>query len=550
MNNVFNGLESIKENLNSTFDEFEIEIEKELELQALNYVDEGDVIELDDIMGPSYGSQSESSIEVSNRGGLRFVNIDFTGDQFEVNQSEYEEIKVAIDNIIKGESNEVVEEAIDTISKYGERALKVVFSFARKFDLDDDYVYNDLKELLNRICLRNLKARDTIVAVLIGANSKPHIRLAMVAAGEVRERNAVSYICENLKDVDLFDIAFDALLDIRDISSIESLLDSIDETEDRNEERRGFIMNRTKYFVDFGKDVIPSVLRRYNNSEPWNKSVYGKLLGEFEEDIIPYLQAYIEDEVDAKKLDGLYRLLGRLDSDKVADILVDSYRQGRNKKSAIIGLGHVKSDNAVELQKEILRDGSENSEILETVMTSLAFVTSKYDKEEVADLLKRYINSSDTRMKIHAIFAMARMDYSEYLDKYMKFLASDNVYERKAAARLITKFRNHQITEICKRCISMDQWEAMYVLNALTRRKTFEQKVGEYLLELLEKSSYLLKIEIYHIIGNTANTKNEILPADVLFRELDRSDNNSEKAVLNEIISKMRKVKVLPNYMA
>ena len=87
-------------------------------------------------------------------------------------------------------------------------------------------------------------------------------------------------------------------------------------------------------------------------------------------------------------------------------------------------------------------------------------------------------------------------------------------------------------------------------LNSLTRRKTFDPKVGEYLLRLLEVSSYLLKIEIYNIIGNTANTKNEILPADILFRELDRSTNNSEKAVLNEIISKMRKVKVLPNYKA
>lgn len=550
MNNVLNGLDSIKNGFNGVFDEFEAEVEKELELQALNYVDDESVIELDDIMGPSYGSQSESSIEVSNRGGLRYVNIDFTGDQFEVNQSEYEEIKKAIDDIIKGESNEIVEEAIETISKYGERALKVVFSFARKFDLDDNYVYNDLKELLNRLCLRNLKARDTIVAVLIGANSKPHIRLAMVAAGEVRERNAVTYICKNLKDEDLFDIAFDALLDIRDITSIDAMLDSIDETEDRNEERRGFILSRTNDFVDFGKDIIPSVLRRYNNSEPWNKPVYGKLLGEFEEDIIPYLQAYIEDETDPKKLDGLYRLLGRLDSDKVADILVESYRQGRNKKSAIIGLGHVKSDNSVELQKEILRDGVESSHILEEVMVSLSFVTNKSDKEEVAELLRRYLVSNDRRIRIHATFTMARMDYDEYLGKYIEYLASEDVYERRVAARLITKFRNSHITEICRRCVDMDQWEAVYVLNSLTRRKTFDPKVGEYLLRLLEVSSYLLKIEIYNIIGNTANTKNEILPADILFRELDRSTNNSEKAVLNEIISKMRKVKVLPNYKA
>lgn len=548
MSNVFNKLNALKESFDGIFDEFEAEVEKELELQALNYVDESDVIELDDIMGPSYGSQSETSIEVSNRGGLRYVNIDFTGDQFEVNQSEYEEIKVAIDAIIKGESNETVEKAIETISKYEDRALKVVFSFARKFDLDDNYIYNDLKELLNRICLRNLKARDTIVAVLIGANSKPHIRLAMVAAGEVRERNAITYICKNLKDNELFDIAFDALLDIRDVSSIEAMLDSIDATEDRNEERRGFILSRTSDFVDFGVDIIPNVLKRYNNCEPWNKPVYGKLLGEFEEDIIPYLQDYIEDEVDPKKLDSLYILLGRLDSDKVADILVDSYRKGSNKKSAIMGLGHVKSENSIELQKEILRDGVESSQILEEVIVSLSFVTNKYDKEEVIELLRRYLSSSDIRMRIHATFAMAKLDDGQYLNKYMKYLASENMYERKTAARLIPKFRNSHITEICKRCIDMDQWEAMYILNALTRRKTFEPKVGEYLLKLLESSSYLLKIEIYNIIGNTANTKNEIIPADVLFKELDRSNNSSEKAVLNEIIDKMKKVKVLPTH--
>lgn len=536
------------EELESMYDEFEIEIERELENQAQNYSDEEDNIFMDDLMGPSYGSQGEGSVEVANRGGLRYVSIDFSGDQFEVSQAEYEVIKGAVDEIIKSESNESVEAAIDTIAGYGSKAVKVLFSFARKFDLDDDYQYSDLKELLNRLCLRDLKARDTIVAVLIAANSKPHIRLAMVAAGEVREKNAVEYICKNLKDRDLFDVAFDALLDIRDVKAIESLLDSIDETQDRDEERRGFIMKRTEYFVDFGKSIIPTVLHRYNECDVWNKPVYGKLLAEFEEDIIPSLQEFIEKETDKKRMDGLYRLLGRLHSDKAADMLVDSYRQGVNKKAAIIGLGHVKSESSMELQKEILREGKEDCFILEEVMSSLAFSTKLSDKEEVAEILGRYLESNDMRMRIHATFAMARMDQRGYMDKYISYLSSDNIYDRKTAARLITKFKTVQITEICKKCLDIPQSKAMYVLNALTKRKTFEPNTGQYLLELLNCSDYLLKIEIYNIIGNTANTKNEILPSDILFNQLDKSETKSERAVLEEIIARMRKVKVLPGY--
>lgn len=530
-------------------DEFELKIEKELELQAQNYIDEGDAIDLDGIMGPSYGSQSEGSIEVVNRGGLRRVSIDFSGENFEVNQKEYEEIKQAVDDIIIGESNESVDDAIDRIAKYGSRAVKVVFSFARKFDLENDYQYNDLKELLNRLCLRDLKARDTIVAVLMGANSKPHIKLAMVAAGEVREKNAVKYICKTLEDRDLFDVAFDALLDIREVEAVTPMLDIIDKTEDKDEERRGYLLKRSEYFVDFGKCIIPEVMDKYNNCDPWNKPIFAKILGDFEEDIIPSLQEFMEKETDARKLDSLYRLLGKLKSDKAADILVEAYRRGQNKKSAIIGLGHVRSHSSIELQKEILREGKENSFILEEVIVSLAFAANVNNREEIVELLGRYLKSYDPRVRIHAVLAMARMGYDEYLDEYMECLSSQNVSERKTAERLIHKLKTVQITEMCKKCLDLPQSEAVNVLHTLTKRKIFEPRAGEYLAQLLEGSSYLLKIEIYNIIGNTANTKYEVLPPSILFDELEKSANNSEKAVLNEIIARMRKVKVLPGYI-
>ncbi|MBQ3420066.1 MAG: hypothetical protein IJH34_00020 [Romboutsia sp.] len=70
-------LENFKNNLDSfeddIFDDMN-DIEQELNKQALNYKGEEDIIGLDDLMGPSYGSDvNESAVEVENRGGLRYI---------------------------------------------------------------------------------------------------------------------------------------------------------------------------------------------------------------------------------------------------------------------------------------------------------------------------------------------------------------------------------------------------------------------------------------------------------------------------------------------
>ena len=99
----------------------------------------------------------------------------------------------------------------------------------------------------------------------------------------------------------------------------------------------------------------------------------------------------------------------------------------------------------------------------------------------------------------------------------------------------------HQITEILEKCLSLPQNKVTLVLTALTRRKTFNKEAGDILLKLLDKSSYLSNIEIYKIIGNTANTKNEIVPLDVLFDRLDSTSNSSEKMVIEDILSNRSK---------
>ena len=103
----------IEENI---FDDIE-DIERELNEQASNY-EEDEFITLSDYTGPEYGSGSiDTSVEVENRGGLRYIDINFSGENFEVNQEQYEDIKRAIDSIIEGESDSTVELAINEIVK-------------------------------------------------------------------------------------------------------------------------------------------------------------------------------------------------------------------------------------------------------------------------------------------------------------------------------------------------------------------------------------------------------------------------------------------------
>ena len=44
----------------------------------------------------------------------------------------------------------------------------------------------------------------------------------------------------------------------------------------------------------------------------------------------------IQKESDNRKLNSLYRLLGKLNNDKAAQILIDSYNSGKNMRSSIM----------------------------------------------------------------------------------------------------------------------------------------------------------------------------------------------------------------------
>ena len=538
---MIKGLEKLSQYIsndfnNETYDSFN-DIEYILKEQAANY--DEDAVEFDDIMSPMYGA--DDIVEVANRGGLRRVGIGFTSDSFGTTQSEYSQIKNALNELIKGESDESVDDAIDVISKYKDKSIKVVFSYARKFNFNDDNQYNDLKILMNKLCLRSLEGRDTIVAVLIGANSKPHIKLAMLAAGEVREVNAVEYICEKLKDEDLFDIAFDALLDIGDAKAVNSMLEIINDTEKDNEQRIIFLLERASYFVDFGNSIIKSLLEYYNNCNSWLKAIFARMVESFEEDVLQDLLELIEKESDNRKLDSLYRLLGKLNNDKAAQILIDSYNSGKNMKSSIIGLGHIKSESSKKLFRDVLVEGKEESRILEEAVVSLAFMAKHDEVEEYKDLIRPYADSINDRLRIHSNLALARLGDSDSLEKYIYDITDNDTYTRNCATTLINRLKLHQITEILEKCLSLPQNKVTLVLTALTRRKTFNKEAGDILLKLLDKSSYLSNIEIYKIIGNTANTKNEIVPLDVLFDRLDSTSNSSEKMVIEDILSNRSK---------
>lgn len=514
------------------------DIEDILNEQAASY--DEDAVEFDDIMSPMYGS--DDIVEVANRGGLRRVGIGFTSDSFGTTQSEYSQIKNALNKFIKGESDESVDDAIDIISKYKDKSIKVVFSYARKFNFNDYNQYNDLKILMNKLCLRSLEGRDTIIAVLIGANSKPHIKLAMLAAGEVREVNAIDYICEKLDDEDLFNIAFEALLDIGDTKAVNSMLDIINDTEKDNEQRITFLIDKASYFVYFGNSIIKSLLKYYNNCNQWLRPIFARMIESFEEDVLQDLLDLIEKESDNRKLDSLYRLLGRLNNDKVSEILIDSYNSGKNMKSSIIGLGHIKSESSKKLFRDILVEGREESRILGEAILSLAFMAKNNEVEEYKKLIRPYADSINDRLRINSNLALARLGDSNSLEKYIYDITDNDVYTRNCASMLINRLKIHQITEILDKCLSLPENKVTLALTALTRRKTFNKEAGDILLKLLDKSSYLSNIEIYKIIGNTANTKNEIIPLDVLFDRLDSTSNGSEKMVIEDILSNKSKI--------
>lgn len=512
------------------------EIESYLIKQANDYV-ATDVEQeniLDDILSPSFGSNK--SVEVVNRGGLRKVDIGFENNSFNTTQSEYLQIKNALSIFIKGESDESVDDAIDIISSFGDKSIKIVFNFARKFNFDDFYQREDLRILMKNLCLRSLEGRDTIVAVLMDANSNPHIKLAMLAAGEVKEKNAIKYICNKLNNDDLFELAFDALLDICDKDSLDDMFNAILKTKDDDEQRISYLLSVAEYFVDFGNDSIKKIIYYFNTCSPWLRPIFAKILLSFKEDSISFILNAMENERNTKNIEGLCRILGKLNCDKTSDILIEKYKCGNNKKSCIIGLGNTRSYKSVELFKEILRKGKEESSILEEVIVSLSFIARNEDITECIQLIENYAKCEKDRLVIHANLALARMDYSDYLEKYMDNLTSSNKDIRNCASGLINRLKVYQITKILEKCLDLPESKVNLILISLTKRKVFEKECEEIFIKLLDKLSCLANIEIYKIIANTVNTKNEIIPIDVLYEKLDKSNSIHEKNIIKNIL--------------
>ncbi|MGM0501234.1 MAG: hypothetical protein ACQERJ_01775, partial [Bacillota bacterium] len=205
------------------------DIESDLKKEAEQFDFEENSFDFNDI--GNVNKTKKEKVEIESYGSIAKVNIDFDKLDSDLTEMQYNEIVNAMDKISQTNSNKKIRQAISTIEDYGDKALKVVFRMARKLKIRNKKRNEKIAaNLVGNLCLRSLKGRNLIIALLKEAKTEQHLKLAALAAGHVMEEQAVPYLAEHLNncsDKQLFRIVFEALLKTRSAEAIEPILEVI-----------------------------------------------------------------------------------------------------------------------------------------------------------------------------------------------------------------------------------------------------------------------------------------------------------------------------------
>lgn len=535
-------LKILKENLidqyNKNKEEYANEINQEL-LSQVNQNEEPKII-IEDIFSPNFGLTSDI-VEIENIGLKRFVDIDFTN--IDIKKNEYECLLDNIDIVIKSENRSDIDYAIDNIVEVKDKAIKVIYNQSRRFNFNNEIQKRNLSFLMYNLSIKSLYARDIALAVLKQANSKSHLKLAIMTAGEIKDSQASEHIIRSLKEEELFKLSVESLIKIGDLNSLDIILDCIEAVKLEDSNKLEFFNYISKEFINFGPSVITKVLSKYNEcTKYWIRPIYSKILESFKGDLTPILMEIIENKSDYAELKHIFILLGKMRIEPAINFLINVFETDDDKKRlAVTALGYCKSEQSIELLEKVLEEGEENIEILREAILSLSYIGNKSTSVKV---FKKYTDSFDEQLKIFSIFSLARYNYKEYLDKLVDYIVNGNEKQINIIERIISRLFRKQVIYIAEKLLNFETEQSiMNILKILKRIKILPRETGTIFIQLLnEDIPSVVKIEIYQMISKVANTPNEILPQSVIFNALEKATTQNEKNQLYAIVNSMPRI--------
>lgn len=495
------------------------------------------------LSGPSQEEGSEKLVEIEYLGKVAYVDISFETLDDDLKENEYYTIVEALEKMAYSDKLQIRKNAAKEVESHGDKAITVIFRECRKFDLTNVQKKNELVHLISRLAYRSYKGRKLIKAVLEKATINQHIALSILAAGAVREKEAVQSILKHMDNPEFFIIGLDALLRIRDKNSVEPIINLINKLDSSRNDLRDQAIVLVKRFSDFGPEAVKPVFDAYVHCD--NKTVrpiFTIALRSFKEDAIPVLSEVLEKESDENKLVPICMTLGGLKIPFATNLLVETYQKYPNKKRAVIrGFSHTNDSSLIPMIVKELKT-TEDVRIKEECLSALAFLGNR-DKDLVPTI-KPFLHERRNKLYLDALNCLVRLGDEEAFHKYFHLLINGEEGEQYVLQKHLARMPFGLIAKMAEKMLDCPDDKAILLVSALQRANLLPREVGQVLKKILDKDPIAaLKLEIYRLVGKHVNTDHELLSQDVLYDAKQSENNPRIVRELDHIIKNMKKEK-------
>ncbi|MFF2912081.1 HEAT repeat domain-containing protein [Paenibacillus sp. NPDC057934] len=484
---------------------------------------------------------NEGIVEVEYYGSVGYVDIAFTSLDENISEAEYQRMLKAIESIAFDTNELQWREAVKEIESFGERAVMILFSECRKFNLSNEKQSTMIVQLLNRLTNRSLKGRRIIKGILEYANIQQHVKLAILAAGTIRDYEAVQGLLSRMVDPDYFTFAFQALLNLAPKDQLTAVLEGMNKLDMRRADLIEFAFIHAREFVKFGPQAVKTIFTMYTTLE--NKQlgrVYIRAIQSFKEDAIPYLREVFTDVKDENMLFVVCKTLGSLHMQSSTQILLNALDEHPEQERAIIhGLSFARSP---EVAPKLLTWMKETKDIgiRNDCMMALAFTGDRSDQTKNA--IRLYFSDRSGPDYLVAMNCLAIMGDNQIMDHYIKKLVHGTEKEQYTIQKHIGKLPSIQQVKLAEAILNYQDQEALLIVMGLQRFNVLETKIGALLERKLKGTTNLtLRIEIYKLIGKHVNKRKELKSQGFLYEAMKNETHPRILSELEQIISNMKR---------
>ncbi len=517
----------------------ENDIRSELERQALSRKDE---VNADFLFRD--GDREDDLVEVTVVDGYP-APVSITFEQLAISEENYEKLLSNLEIIALDKNRKKVEAACEQVEQFGEDAVEVIFREADLFDLGQPELKATVTRLVGRLTRRSLKGRETLLGILKGSNVEQYLKIAIMAAGEIRMLESIPDILKHARSRETMEPAFEALMNMRSSRSVMPMVEIITNLDATDTQLLDFMRRVSRRFDVFTADNVQPIFEIYMNCEMAHvRALLGNIVNAFGNDAVPYLLEVLhKTEVPDKQVKACITL-GRMQTPYTTNALLEALDKFPTKQYAIVkGLSYTRDKRVADVLCKVLQTNEEMKVIRECIRA----IGFSGNANHIA-VLSEFSNDRDFRIYLDATAAMTGLGDSKAFEKFVEILTTGSPEEQTAIqTSLISSLNTRQLVQLASRILSLPDNQAISIVTALRKPDRLPNEIGSIIQEKLrQNSSTPLRLEIYRLIGKHANQGSELLPQSVLYDAFDQETIPRVKQEIASILDKMRSVIVSP----